>query len=99
MKQKRKRYTDEFKKEAARLMIMDGLSAPEVSKKLGVNAGQLYTWKKKYLRELGGAAKKDGDLTPTQMASELDRVRKQLARSERINEILKKTVGYFAKDE
>lgn len=96
---KRQRHTDEFKKEAARLMIMDGLSAPDVSKKLGVNTGLLYTWKKKYLSDLGGSAKKDGDLTPAQMAAELDRVRKQLARSERINEILKKTVGYFARDE
>jgi transposase-like protein len=33
----RKRYTDEFKKEAARLMIIEGLSAGEVSEQLGVN--------------------------------------------------------------
>jgi transposase-like protein len=33
------------------------------------------------------------------MAAELTRLRKELARSERINLILKKTVGYFAKEE
>ena len=33
------------------------------------------------------------------MAAEIDRLRKELRRSERINQILKKTVGYFAKDE
>ncbi|WP_425609076.1 transposase, partial [Synoicihabitans lomoniglobus] len=34
---KRNRHSAEFKREAARLMIMDGLSAPEVSRKLDVN--------------------------------------------------------------
>jgi hypothetical protein len=33
------------------------------------------------------------------MAAEIARLRKQLGKSERINEILKKTVGYFAKEE
>jgi transposase-like protein len=33
------------------------------------------------------------------MAAEIDQLRKQLRRGERINEILKKTVSYFAKDE
>jgi transposase-like protein len=33
------------------------------------------------------------------MATEIEQLRKKLSRSERINEILKKTVVYFAKDE
>ncbi len=33
---KRKSYSKEFKQEASRLLIMDGLSAPEVSERLGV---------------------------------------------------------------
>jgi hypothetical protein len=33
------------------------------------------------------------------MSAEIDQLRKQLARERRINEILKKTVSYFAKDE
>ena len=34
-----------------------------------------------------------------EMTQEIESLRKALRRSERINEILKKTVGYFAKDE
>lgn len=49
---KSQRYTTEFKREAARLMIMDGLSAPEVSEKLGVRSGLLYRWKREHLAEL-----------------------------------------------
>ncbi len=55
---RRKRYSAEFKKEAARLMIMEGLSGSEVSEKLGVNAHMLYRWKRQHLKELEGAQKK-----------------------------------------
>jgi transposase len=99
MRQKRQRHTEEFKKEAARLMIMEGLGAPEVSKKLGVSIGMLYKWKHHFLGELGLASKSDSELSPVQMAEELSRVRKELAREKRINEILKKTVSFFAKEE
>jgi transposase-like protein len=33
------------------------------------------------------------------MAEELTTLRKELAKSRRMNEILKKTVGYFSKDD
>lgn len=95
----RQRYNAEFKKEAARLMIMDGLSVAEVSKKLGVEPNLLYRWKREQLEEMEGGNKGGGQSSPTQMAVEIERLRKQLAKSERINEILKKTVGYFAKEE
>jgi transposase-like protein len=40
----KRRYSAEFKKETAHLMIMDGLTAGEVSEKLGVNSTMLYRW-------------------------------------------------------
>jgi transposase len=92
---KRKRYSLEFKKEAARLLIIDGLSAPEVAQKLGVDTGLLYRWKSEHLGELGGVAS-SGASSPQAMAAELTRLRKELAKAERINLILKKTVSYFA---
>lgn len=99
-KMKRRRYTHEFKKEAARLMIIDGLSAPEVSERLGVNTNVLYRWKSEHLSELEGSSEgSQQQMSPKEMSAELDRLRKQLARSERINQILKKTVGYFAKED
>lgn len=94
---KRKRYSLEFKKEAARLLIIDGLSAPEVAQKLGVDTGLLYRWKSEHLGELGGAASA-GASSPKEMAVELARLRKELAKAERINLILKKTVSYFAQE-
>ena len=96
---RRKRYSAEFKKEAARLMIIEGLSGSEVSEKLGVNANLLYRWKSDHLEELEGFKRAADNASPKEMADELAQLRKELAKERRINEILKKTVGYFAKDE
>jgi len=96
----KRRYSIEFKKEAVQLMILDGLSGREVSTKLGVNTNLLYRWKRLCLGDpQGDAASKQQSSSPKEMAAEIDRLRKELRRSERINQILKKTVGYFAKDE
>ena len=95
----KRRYSKEFKQEAARLMIIDGLSGPEVAQKLGVKTGLLYRWKSEQLGEMEAAGAPKIGATPTEMASEINRLRKELAKSERINLILKKTVSYFAQED
>lgn len=95
----KRRYSIEFKEEAARLMIMDGLTAVEVSKQLGIHTTMLYRWKQEHLKKMEGTPRSAGQAGPEDMAAEIDRLRKQLAKSERINAILKKTVGYFAKED
>lgn len=93
------RYSAEFKKEAARLIIIDGISVADASRKLGVSTAQLYKWRDAHLEGLSGEAAAGGQASPKEMAAELDSLRKQLRKAERVNEILKKTVGYFSKDE
>lgn len=95
---KRRRYTEEFKKDAARMLIIDGVKARDLSEQLGVKASLLYLWKNKYLEELE-VKTPDGGRSPKAMAAEIEDLRKQLAKSQRMNQILKKTVGYFSKDE
>jgi transposase-like protein len=58
----------------------------------------LYRWKQQHLDELE-ASKPAGAQSSKEMAVELAEVRKQLAKSQRMNEILKKTVGYFSKED
>jgi len=96
---KRRRHSQEFKKEAVRYMVMEGESAPSVAERLGINSNLLYRWKGEFLEELEGGTKDDTQMSPKEMAAEIQSLRQQLGRSERINEILKKTVVYFAKDE
>jgi transposase len=95
---KRRRYSAEFKKEAAKMIIMDGTPVKEVSEQLGVPDGVLYNWKQKHLDELEAEAP-EGAQSPKAMAEELATLRKELAKQKRMNEILKKTVGYFSKED
>ena len=95
---RKKRYSAEFKREAVRLMVIDGERAWEIAERLGVHVSVLYRWKQEHLGEPGEAKAVGAGLGPTEMAAELEELRKRLAKAERINEILKKTVSYFAKD-
>ncbi len=99
MSKTRRQYTEEFRNESVHLMIMDGLSTREASEKLGVSIKVLGRWKREYLNELKAVSSKESTLSASELAEQLSQVRKQLAREKRINEILKKTVGYFARDE
>jgi len=92
----RKSYSKEYKVSAVRMMIMDGMTASEVSQKLGVSEGLLYKWKQ---QQVGAMSVSDSDLDAQALVSENEQLRKQLARAEKINEILKKTVAYFAEHE
>ena len=94
----RRRYTAEFKSEAVKMLLIEGLPAKEVSSQLGVPAGMLYSWKAKHLDDLEAEAPEGGQ-SPKEMAAELAQLRKDLAKQKRMNEILKKTVGYFSNPE
>ena len=94
----KRRYTAEFKRAAAHKVIIEGQSVLEVSEQLGVIANLLYRWKAEHLDELD-ANKPTASGSPKEMAAEIAELRKQLAKSQRMNEILKKTVGYFSKDD
>ncbi len=88
----RRRYTDEFKADAVRLVLEEGISVVEVSSNLGISSASLYQWVNK--------AKKNPPLTPEgdDVYEELKRLRKEnrILREER--EILKKAAAFFAKE-
>ncbi len=50
-KLKRRRYTDEFKPDAVRLVTKQGYSLAEAARNLGVHANLLRTWKQKIQAE------------------------------------------------
>ena len=85
----RRRYTAEFKKEAARMIIIDGTPVQEVADQLGVGTQMLYRWKQEHLDDLE-VQTNPGAPSPKAMAEELAELRKELAKSRRMNEILKK---------
>lgn len=79
-------------------MIIEGMTAQEVSDQLGAAKNLLYRWKAEHLVELEGLKAADAP-SPKEMADEIASLRKQLAKSQRMNEILKKTVTYFSQDD
>ena len=94
----KRHYTAEFKKEAAKMIIIEGISVKEVSEQLGVSTKVLYVWRQKYLDEME-ANNPEGSVSPKVLAAENAELRKQLAKSQRMNAILKKTVGYFSSED
>ena len=95
---KRRKYTTEFKKDTVRMILIEGQQAIKVAAELGINVNQLHRWKREHLESLEPSSS-PAQGSPTEMAEEIQRLRKELAHSVQINQILKKTVGYFAKDE
>ncbi len=94
---KRRQYTAEFKKDTAYQIIIEGVAVQELSERLGVPTTQLYRWKAEHVEELE-ANNPSSAPSPKKMASEIAELRKELAKSKRMNEILKKTVGFFSQD-
>ncbi len=94
---KRRQYTAEFKKDTAYQIIIEGVAVKELSDRLGVPISQLYRWKAEHIEEME-ATNPEAAPSPKKMAAEIDELRKELAKSKRMNEILKKTVGFFSQD-
>jgi transposase len=92
----RKRFSKAFKEQAvARLKETDNATA--LALELGVRRNQLYKWAKQ-LEEAGpDKAFKGAGRPPAQTEDELTRLRRENARLEMENAILKKAGTYFAR--
>jgi len=90
-----KRYTPEFKEQAARKVVDNSLPIAQVARELGVNDTTLGFWVKAYRKKLGGQP------LPPDMP-ESDRIR-ELERRNRELEMevvfLRKAAAYFAKEQ
>jgi len=86
-----KRYTDEFKAEAVRLVRDRNYSVVETAKRLGITTHSLYKW-------LGGQRAHNREKSHTDLAAENLRLKKALMRAEEERDILKKAAAYFAKE-
>ncbi len=89
-----KRYAEEFKLQAARLVVEQGYSYREAGERLGATPWSIRQWVKK-LRASGRLPSND---QPVSAADELKELRKQNKRLQMENEILKKAAAYFAKE-
>ena len=91
---KSKRYSKEFKLEAARLVVEHGYTFKEAGKRLGTTDGSIRHWVQQF--------RQSGQLPPAGAsqpeADEKRRLRQENKRLQLENEILKKAAAYFARE-
>lgn len=88
---KRKKYSEEFKEEAVKLLTEQGYQISEASRNLGVHPSVLGRWKRDLEDDAGGAGQKG-------LQEELSRLRRENKRLRMEREILKKAAAFFAKE-
>lgn len=98
-KQRRARYTAEFKQEAVR-QVKAGRSAAEVARTLGVPKASLSNWVRAEAqgRTAGTAGGKAAAQVVTPEQAEIARLRAEVARLKMERDIAKKAAAYFAQD-
>ena len=92
---RKRRFSEEFKREAVRLVVEEGYSFKSAATAVGVSDQSLRAWHSKYApvpEPCGEQA------TVEELREENQRLRKQLRRAELEREILKKATAYFAKE-
>ena len=95
VKRQRRRFSEEFKQDAVRLIVEEQYSFKAASAALGVSEQSLRGWHAK----LAPPAKPCGDnATAQEFHEEIKRLRKELRRAELERDILKKATAYFAKE-
>ena len=95
MKKKRRKFTEEFKTEAVKLILEQGHSISEAARNLGIHANLLGRWKREH-EDAGKCGSDNGSAVA--MRAELNRLRKENKRLKMEREILKKAATFFAKE-
>ncbi len=85
----RKQYTSEFRDEALKLAERIGVAA--AARELSLYESQLYTWRSKLKNALSSSVREQ------EMATEITRLKRQLAERDEELVILQKAATYFAK--
>ena len=92
----RKKYSQEFKHDAVKLVTEQGYRVSEASRNLDVNTGVLRRWIKELEKDKAVAFPGNGRMTPEQ--EEIKRLREENRRLLMEREILKKAAAFFANE-
>ena len=92
---KARRYSDDFKRDAVRLVTEEQYKFRAAARAVGVSEKSLREWHKKLVPPPEACG---DDASIDELLEENKRLRKQLKRTELEREILKKATAYFAKE-
>ena len=93
--QKKKRYTEEFKREVLELAAGDAVSIAQLERDLGITPGLIYKWRERYRVD-------DGELKPSaerEAEAEIRRLQRELAVVKQERDILKKAIQVFSREQ
>jgi transposase len=95
MAAERRKYTEEFKREAVRLMASSGKAITEIACDLGINDNNLYRWRGVYDRQpqhtINGSV--------SEMEAELKRLRHEVEVLRQERDILKKAMSIVSRSQ
>ncbi len=86
----------EQRRDYAKLMVEEGYSYKQVMEISGASQTAVSRWKRQYLEELGGKTP-EGTKAMTPEHQEIQRLKKELWRAKRDNDILKKAAAIFVR--
>ncbi len=89
---RRRRFSEEFKREAVRLAYGTDRSIVDVGRELDVRADLIRRWQKEFGRQEAAGAEPD-------LEREVKRLRKELGRVNQDRAILKKALAIFSEDQ
>ena len=92
---RRRTFSEEFKRDAVQLVVVEGYSYAAAAKAVDVSYGTFRKWYDKYAPEPEPCGP---HATVEQLQSEVKRLRSELRQAELEREILKKATAYFAKE-
>ena len=95
MATERRKYTEEFKQEAVRLMETSGKAIAELARDLGINDNNLYRWRNLYGQRSDPIA--NGNLTD--LEAELKRLRREVEVLRQERDILKKAMSIVSRSQ
>ena len=91
----RKKYPKEFKNEAVGLVLKGDRTMTEIAASLGLRVWHLSSWTRDYVKKNGNAFPGNGRRSATDEDNE--KLRKENARLQMENEILKKATAIFSR--
>ena len=93
---KRRQHTKEFKEQAARLVVEQGVSRAQVARDLDVHYNLIRNWVNDYEDNASDAFPGHGKRRPEQ--EEIARLKKEVAKLKSERDILKKAAAFFARE-
>jgi transposase len=93
MARERRLFSEEFKREAVKLVGQPGASKAAIARDLGIGANLLGRWCRE--ANVDGQVSNGSEKVSSQ---EYERMRRELAKVKTERDILKKALGYFAAD-